>query len=191
MPANAPDFTFTYHPLQRERFRDGSLAVEWSQRYPELFDEDDARILKTTHQRKYHFFEWLSAILLYEATGYLSLIEGYTTKTHARKRNVLRDVVGAEMFGWLVGHQSGQPDLFVYHPRVASGSYAKLKEDQMVCGKTKRPGWQPSKHSCSHRALPAAGYRSSTFGKPVPDKSLQPTPASSLRYSPGAAELNR
>jgi hypothetical protein len=127
MSAKAPDFTFTYHPLQRERFRDGSLVVEWRHRYPELFDNDDARVLKTAHQRQYHFFEWLSAILLYEATGHLSLIEGYTAKTHARNRDVLLDLVGPEMFEWLVGHQSGQPDLFVYRPQSGEWFFCEVK----------------------------------------------------------------
>ena len=108
----APDFFFTYHAAQRQRFRDGLLVREWRERYPILFDEKDEELAR--NQPQYHFFEWLSAALLYEATGYQCLVEGYTAKTHQDKRKVLEVIVGGELFCWLDTHQSGQPDLFAY-----------------------------------------------------------------------------
>lgn len=113
MPA---DFTFTFHQDQRNQFRNGSLIEYWSSRYPEIFDSDDLRVLETEHQRRYHFFEWLSAILLFEATGYHSLLESYTSQSHRQKQCRFRETVGEELFAWACDHQSGQPDLFVFRP---------------------------------------------------------------------------
>jgi hypothetical protein len=121
------DFTFTYHPDQRKRFREGSLADEWRVRYPMLFDTKDRDLLRTGHQAQYHFFEWLSAVLLYEATGWMSLVESYIAKTHEDKRQMLREIVGPEIFTWLDAHQSGQPDLFVYRPGTAEWFFCEVK----------------------------------------------------------------
>ena len=122
-----PDFVFTFHPDQRRRFREGSLIEHWTARYPELFDEDDVRILKTEHQRQYHFFEWLSAVLLFEATGYISLVEGYTATTHPKKLSTFREIVGEAVFHWAMENQSGQPDLFVYRPRSDDWFFCEVK----------------------------------------------------------------
>ena len=127
MTSAQPDFTFTYHAAQRDRFRAGTLAEEWHEKYPELFDAEDLKLLTTPHQRMYHFFEWLSAIVLYEATGYRSLVEGYTAKTHPGKRERLEWMVGPEMFRWLDAHQSGQPDLFVYRMETKSWFFCEVK----------------------------------------------------------------
>jgi len=127
MTSAQPDFTFTYRAAQRERFRTGTLAETWRERYPELFDTEDLKLLNTPHQRTYHFFEWLSAILLYEATGYRSLVEGYTAKTHPDKRRQLERVVGPEIFQELDKRQSGQPDLFVYRMETKSWFFCEVK----------------------------------------------------------------
>lgn len=121
------DFRFSFHPRQRERFRDGSLVDEWLQRYPMLFDEDDARVLSTSHQRKYHFFEWLGAILLFEATGYLSLVEKYTSKSHTAKRHAVQKLLQPELFDWLSKNESGQPDLFVFQPVTKDWFFCEVK----------------------------------------------------------------
>jgi hypothetical protein len=121
------DFTFTYHADQRARFREGSLADAWQARYPMLFDDKDRDLLRTAHQTKYHFFEWLSAVLIYEATGWLSLVEGYTATTHPEKRRKLREIVGPEMFSWLDAHESGQPDLFVYGADPGAWFFCEVK----------------------------------------------------------------
>lgn len=121
------DFTFSFHSAQRERFREGMLAQDWRQRYPQLFDEDDERVLSTEHQRRYHFFEWLSAVLLFEATGYVSLVEKYTTKSHPKKREKLQELVSPSLFKWLCENEPGQPDLFVYHPLTKDWFFCEVK----------------------------------------------------------------
>ena len=119
------DFTFTYHAAQRERFRSGSLAEEWKSRYPMIFDQADLDLVR--NQPLYHFFEWLSAVLLYEATGWLSLVESYTAGTHPGKRARLRAIVGEEILRELDLHQSGQPDLFVYRPGTDQWFFCEVK----------------------------------------------------------------
>lgn len=120
-------FHFSFHPRQRERFRNGSLVQEWRQRYPMLFDDDDVRILSTEHQRRYHFFEWLAAILLFEATGYVSLVEKYTAKSHASKRQAVQELLPPALFEWLSTNESGQPDLFVFHPTTQDWFFCEVK----------------------------------------------------------------
>jgi hypothetical protein len=121
------DFIFSFHSNQRERFRNGHLAKDWRQRYPQLFDEDDERVLSTEHQRRYHFFEWLSAVLLFEATGYISLVEKYTSKSHPQKRATLQRVLTPKIFEWLCENESGQPDLFVFQPVTRDWFFCEVK----------------------------------------------------------------
>ena len=83
--------------------------------------------MRTEHQRQYHFFEWLSAVLLYEATGYLSLVESYTALKHHRQRRVLQSYVPKEVDDFLMSHQSGLPDLFVYHPESKDWFFCEVK----------------------------------------------------------------
>jgi hypothetical protein len=118
-------FTFTYHEAQRERFRSGELADEWTSRYPMIFEQVDRDLVR--NQPQYHFFEWLSAVLIYEATGWLSLVESYTARTHPTKRDKLRAIVGADIFNELDRNQSGQPDLFVYRPGTDQWFFCEVK----------------------------------------------------------------
>jgi hypothetical protein len=127
MSADIRTLAFTFHPSQRERFREGALVREWRDRYPQLFDIDDERVLKTEEQRRYHFFEWLSAVLLFEATGYRSLIEKYSAKSHPQKRALLRQLVSPRLDDWLSENQSGQPDLFVYHLTTLDWYFCEVK----------------------------------------------------------------
>lgn len=123
------DFLFSFHSDQRKRFRDGTLVRDWRRRYPQIFDEDDERVLNTEHQRRYHFFEWLSAVLLFEATGYISLVEKYTSMSHPKKREALRNILTLKTFQWLCDNESGQPDLFVFQPVTNDWFFCEVKGD--------------------------------------------------------------
>jgi len=122
-----PDFVFTFHPERREKFRTGELGEEWVRRYPVLFDIDDVRILRTEHQRKYHFFEWLSSVLLYESTGYVSLMEKYCAKSHPKKIDLFSELVPREVFEFLMSAPSGQLDLFSFHPQTKEWFFSEVK----------------------------------------------------------------
>lgn len=123
------DFTFSYHLQQRERFYAGTLVREWRQRYPQIFDIDDERILKTEHQKQYHFFEWLGAVLLFESTGYCSLVEKYTAKTHPQKRDKISKILPPSLLTWLYENETGQPDLFVYYLATNDWFFCEVKGD--------------------------------------------------------------
>ena len=121
------DFIFPYVPSMQESFRNGTLVREWARKYPELFDGDDMRILGTEHQRKYHFFEWLSAVVLYETTGFLGLMEKYTAKAHPRKLGVFSNMVSSDLFEFVMRSQSGLPDLFSFHPDTGEWFFSEVK----------------------------------------------------------------
>jgi hypothetical protein len=106
-----PDYIFTYKPEQRLRFQRGELVRIWRKCYPQLFDERDEHFAGT--QPENHFFEWLAAIIFFEATGYLSLQE-YILRTHARKRELFQSIVSRKLFENTDYDQSGLPDLFLY-----------------------------------------------------------------------------
>ena len=80
---------------QRARFRTGDLPREWAKHYRDLFDEDDLRL--AISQPDYHFFEWLGAVILFNSTGYLSLVEKYEFGKHARKSKIIRQIVPPEV----------------------------------------------------------------------------------------------
>ena len=102
-------------------------GYKWANRYPDLFDDDDVRILTTEHQRKYHFFEWLSSVLLYESTGFVSLMEKYSSKSHNRKLRLFEKFVPSEVFDFLVNAPSGHPDLFSFHPQTGEWFFSEVK----------------------------------------------------------------
>lgn len=112
MTFEKPDYNFVYSLDQRERFKTGALVKDWRTRYANLFDFDDERLAKS--QPEGHFFEWLTAVMLYESTGYQSLVEYYVTKSHPQKIRLFREIVSEKVFRYVDERQSGLPDLFVY-----------------------------------------------------------------------------
>jgi hypothetical protein len=124
---------FTYSTLQRDHFRSGELMNDWAQKYPMLFDRRDVEICQ--NQPDYHFFEWLGAIVLFEATGYLSLIEKYETKSHKRKFNTFRQVVPNVVFDHILSMRTGIPDLFVYSKDFRYWFFCEIKGNRDVIRK--------------------------------------------------------
>ena len=113
----SPDFIFTYSPARRKAFRDGVLWQHWRHQYPMLFDERDEQLALTMASPEAggsHFFEWLSAILLYEATGLVSMQANFVAKNHPLKRQRFEQIVGKACFDHVDSKQPGLPDLFVY-----------------------------------------------------------------------------
>lgn len=60
---------FTYDPQEWDWFADGGWET-WFEKYPQLFDADDAQILETQARmpdgKRYKYFECHAAVLLYE-----------------------------------------------------------------------------------------------------------------------------
>lgn len=117
-----------YLPSQRSQFAKGQLRDEWYKQYPDIFDEQDYK--NARDQQKNHFFEWFTAVRLYEMAGYLSLVEKYgrfkPTNRGPRKWQVVQEFVGRQLISPalldLMQHPAKHdfpkaqqcPDLFVY-----------------------------------------------------------------------------
>ena len=125
---------FEYHADQWERFKSGGLREEWRLAYPDIFDEQDVVIAENQggSPLNYHFHEWLAAILIYHAFGYLRLVEQYEFKVHRRKRAVLREFLSDEAFSLVTDHAQrfGRvqgPDLFVYSRARSDWFFCEVK----------------------------------------------------------------
>ena len=81
--------TVTISRNDRVLWRSGSLHAKYYENFADIFDADDLRIAQTQHKGGSHFTEWAVAIALYRRHGYLSLVEKYEFKAHARKQEVL------------------------------------------------------------------------------------------------------
>lgn len=116
---------------QQERWRGGSLAAEWAERFPELFDEDDLRLAKTQGPMGYHFYEWVAAIVLHHTTGYLPLVSKYGFANHARKRQIVEKALPAELVLLLRDrsqHGAAQPpDLMMVAPDMSDFFFCEVK----------------------------------------------------------------
>ena len=70
------------------------LAEPWRLLYPQLFDEDDARLARS--QKRNHFAEWFAAIHLFHRDGVFYLIEKYHCSSHQVKAERVNQL-GAEV----------------------------------------------------------------------------------------------
>ncbi|HET9401552.1 MAG TPA: VRR-NUC domain-containing protein [Candidatus Acidoferrales bacterium] len=126
--------TFEYRRQQWDRFVSGELWCQWAKEYPLIFDEQDVQIAKNQagSKMRYHFHEWLAAVLIFHTYGYLSLIEQYEFKVQARKREVIKCTLPPAVFNFVTDHkqkfQGVQcPDLFVYAPDCSDWFFCEVK----------------------------------------------------------------
>ena len=77
---------FVYATELRERFGSGELPRFWRKKYPQLFNDKDLDL--TGPGSTYLFFEWLGAVLIYEATGYVSYHK-WDCKSHKEKKQIV------------------------------------------------------------------------------------------------------
>jgi hypothetical protein len=116
---------------QQDFWRSGRLAPEWARRFPELFDEDDLRLAEAQGHLGYHFCEWLAAIVLHHATGYLSLVGKYEFQKHRRKQELVQRLLPSELRAALsdrTEHGSAQaPDLLMYAPDLSDWFFCEVK----------------------------------------------------------------
>jgi hypothetical protein len=151
--AATPDYisqlTFCYLPARRDEFVSGKLGIEWAAQYPRLFDGDDRRLYDSQCDMGHHFFEWAAAIMVYETTGYLSLIEKYWSVKHPKKLALWEKIAPVSLRD--LPYESGWPDLFSYHPNHKDWFFCETK------GKDKL---NEAQHRC-FRAIYAA------FGKKI------------------------
>lgn len=131
-----------YTPEQRQLWKDGFLWLHWYDKYPQLFDKRDLDQVKTQAVLNYHFVEWLSAIVLYNSTGYLSLVSKYEFSNHQRKHALLKELVSTELFEAIIqNRKSGGPqcpDLLMYHPDKSNWFFCEVKGPGDRLGKPQR-----------------------------------------------------
>lgn len=123
---------FEYHPQQLDRFKSGELWNQWGKQYPDLFELQDIEIARNQARNGYHFFEWISAILLWHTTGYLSIVEHYEFTRHKEKRAKLQRLVSPDVFDLITNHKENYgntqcPDLLVYSPDYTDWFFCEVK----------------------------------------------------------------
>ena len=127
------EFHFLFNAKLQAEFRSGTLGEQWARRYRKLFDKQDLALLRTSWRRRFHFLEWLGAILLYESTGYLSLNQNYTCTNHSRKISVLREIVPQNVFDYLyVDDRPSPPDCSWLPPTTRTGSSVRSSDPAKV-----------------------------------------------------------
>jgi len=113
----------------------GELWKQWAEDYPDIFDEDDKRLAITQAgpEMRYHFCEWLAAVLIFHTYGYLSLVEQYEFKSHERKRKVAKCILPDEVFALVTDRkqrvigEGACPDLLSYSPDYSDWFFCEAK----------------------------------------------------------------
>ncbi|MCI0396317.1 MAG: hypothetical protein L0322_15445 [Chloroflexi bacterium] len=112
---------------QHERFKAGELWQQWSESYPLIFDETDKERARKHAPRGYYFYEWLAAVVMYETTGYLSLVDHYQYHQGSRKNGLFRQFVGVKVADEALRIQRYYPDLLVYKPDLSDWYFVEAK----------------------------------------------------------------
>lgn len=123
--------SFKTYPDLHEQFRSEELYNQWARNYPMLFDADDLRIAISQAGMGYHYYEWLSAILIFHTLGKYSLIEQYQFKNHLQKHDKLIQLTTNEVIDFMRSHpEYGDvqcPDLLVYEPDYSDWFFCEVK----------------------------------------------------------------
>jgi len=105
------------------------LAQDWRRQYPDVFDADDLRLVKTQSNR--HFPEWFAAIHLFHRDGVFSLVEKYGCANHLRKLAVweaLFSTTQRKTLDKICEDKNVQgPDLLAYAPDRSRRFFAEVK----------------------------------------------------------------
>ena len=116
---------------QFKKFKTEGLYEEWFKRFPVLFDEDDIRVARTQAKLGLHYFEWLSALTVYQCLGYLSLIESYEFKVQKRKQKIIHDLLPPEVLEIVqmpYDQRKAQcPDLLCFKPDYSDWFFCEVK----------------------------------------------------------------
>jgi len=133
------EFIFPFRQSLRDQFiaKNSALITDWAAKYRCLFDEMDVGTarsqapVKESGRGGYHFYEWLAAILIYEATGLYSLVEGYQFKTNPRKLSVLAKLFTDSQQSLIQNRSNAfkaeAPDLLVYSRDYSSYFFCEVK----------------------------------------------------------------
>jgi hypothetical protein len=96
-----------------------------------LFDADDQQLALGQASMGYHFYEWLAAILLHEASGFHALVGKYQFSKHARKREIARAIlpegVQAVLHDRATYGRTQGPDLLMFAPDRSAFFFCEVK----------------------------------------------------------------
>ena len=112
-----PWITLAFTREDKQKFHDRRWRVIAS-RYPMLFDEQDRTKAIKQAARGYYFFEWTTAVHIYEKLGLRSLFGQYASLSHVGKQKIFERIAPTDVVDTLrertkFGRTLG-PDLFVY-----------------------------------------------------------------------------
>ncbi len=116
---------------QHEKYKSGALIDEWLEGYPQLFDKEDNRLIKSQGPMGYHFYECLAAITIYNCFGYKSLIEKYElNKSHQKKYQIFKSLVPSKLHDYIMNPNkigTQPPDLFCYEEKEGDWFFCEVK----------------------------------------------------------------
>lgn len=121
---------FTFSRREREQFRSGYLIRQWAEQYPFLFGpEEVSAALSSSGKRTGSFFEWVSAVRLYEARGYYSLLRDYAPSSQNGKHEFVGKLCGKVVTGFMAAAPAKTqfPDLLVYTPDLSEWYFCDVK----------------------------------------------------------------
>ncbi len=86
---------------------------------------------RTQAKQGLHYFEWLSALTVYQSLGYLSLIESYEFKVQKRKQKIINDLLPPEVLEIVrlsYDQRKAQcPDLLCFKPDYTDWFFCEVK----------------------------------------------------------------
>lgn len=121
------NITIHYNPQLKKEWVGGSLKMKWKEKFPELFSEEDFKLVK--NQNNYHFGEWFGAIIFF-LQGYNVFIEKYScggVRPEQLKR--VKEIMGESNFEKMMANASGASDLFVFNEKTKQFFFVEVKVD--------------------------------------------------------------
>ncbi len=92
------EFSYAYPPRYEKDFIEGPLALEWSRKWPILFDELDVEALGYNNKAK--FYHWMAAVLSFANLGWNSTQIHWNRLEINNRKQLLVDLWGEEFVGW-------------------------------------------------------------------------------------------
>ena len=89
-----------------QEFIEGDLAESLRSAYPELFDDDDLKLVQPNSQPRMLMKNWMAAIDLFQREGWMSLQDPYFKPSHSAKHTRMRELVPAAVADLLTRHAS-------------------------------------------------------------------------------------
>ncbi len=114
-----------------QRWRTDTVAEEWLQAHPSVFDQDDLRLAVVRRAQGRHYFEWAAARHLHQVTGFNALVCKYEFAVHRDKRAIVKRPLPPTVDRILRDRkQYGRaqaPDLLMYAPDFTAFFFCEVK----------------------------------------------------------------